>query len=129
MLIAIIIRFLFEKICCHLVARKLILPTGKRSCVGNFLFRVHSSARARSSACTDRCVHSIFCARARTHPCTHCSVHAHAHSPFLYFIMFPLSLCTHILCEVVKNRDEKNRMRGDMNCKLVLSTQKLNACF
>ena len=43
--------------------------------------------------------------------------------------MFRLSLCTHILCEAVKNRDEKNRMRGDMNCNLVLSTQKLNACL
>ena len=56
-------------------------------------------------------------------------VRAHAHSPFLYFIMFPLSLCTHILCEAVKNRDEKNRMRGDMNCTLVLSTQKTKCMF
>ena len=39
--------------------------------------------------------------------------------------LFPLSpLCTHILSAAVQNRDEKYRMREDMNCFLVLSTQK-----
>ena len=39
------------------------------------------------------------------------------------------SYCTHTLSAAVQNRDEKTRMREDMNCYLFLPTEKPNACF
>ena len=41
--------------------------------------------------------------------------------------LFPY--CTHTLSAAVQNRDEKTRMREDMNCYLFLPTEKPNACF
>ena len=81
--IFVMLLILFEKICCHLVARKLILPTGKGSCPLSYTtsfsvctqVRVHGAVRAQIGACTQYSVHVHAPIRARTHPCTHCSVH------------------------------------------------------
>ena len=133
MLIAIIIRFFFEKICWHLVARKLILPTGKGSCPLSYTtsfsvctqVRVHGAVHARIGACTQYCVHVHAPIRARTALCAR----MHTLPFFISPCFLSLSLCTHLLSAAFQNRDEKNRMREDMNCNLVLKPKPKNKCI